>query len=99
MSEKLNCRTVPRKITNHVLQRNKNRNAPARKKDAKNEVTYDVTNYFNSFNIFDCGRKFLDRLDVSYERACMAIQSAISDSTIFDSEEQVDAKRKFGGTG
>ena len=25
----------------------------------------------SSFNIFECGRKFLVRLDLSYERACM----------------------------
>ena len=50
-----------------------------------------MTKYFNAFNIFECGRKFLDRLYVSYERACMEIQSTISDSTYFNSEEQVDA--------
>ena len=27
--------------------------------------------YFNAFNLFECGRNILDRLDVSYERACM----------------------------
>ena len=31
-----------------------------------------MPNYFNSFNVFECGRKILDRLDVSYEIACMA---------------------------
>ena len=31
---------------------------------------------------------------MSYERACMAIQSTISDSAYFDSKEQVDAKNK-----
>ena len=36
----------------------------------------------------------MDRLDVSYERAYMAIQPTIYDSVIFDSEEQVDAKSK-----
>ena len=43
-----------------------------KQKDTKNEVTYDVPNYFNAFNIFECGSKMLDRLDVSYKRACMA---------------------------
>ena len=43
-----------------------------RKKNAKNEVTYDVLNYFNAFNIFECERKLLDRLDVSYEISYMA---------------------------
>ena len=43
-----------------------------KQKYASNEVTYDVPNYFNAFNVFECGRKILDRLDVSYERACMA---------------------------
>ena len=31
-------------------------------------VTKEVTSYFN---IFECGRNLLDRLDVMYERACM----------------------------
>ena len=43
-----------------------------KQEDTKNEVIYDVPNYFNSFNIFECVRNILDRLDVSYERACMA---------------------------
>ena len=43
-----------------------------KQKDAENEVTYDVPNYFNAFNLLECGRKLLDRIDVSYERACMA---------------------------
>ena len=33
------------------------------------EVTYDLPKYFNAFNIFKRGRKLLDRLDVSCERA------------------------------
>ena len=40
-----------------------------KQKDAKNEVTYDVTNYLNVSNVFECGR---DNLDVQCERACMA---------------------------
>ena len=40
-----------------------------KQKGAKNEVTYDVPNYFNVFNVSKCGRKLLDRLDISYERA------------------------------
>ena len=43
-----------------------------KQKDEKNEVTYDLPSYFNAFNVFKCGRKLLDILDVSYERACMA---------------------------
>ena len=35
-------------------------------------------------------KRFLDRLDVSYERACMVIQSTISDSAYLGSKEQVD---------
>ena len=46
--------------------------AITKQKDANNEVTYDVLNYFNTFDIFECGRKLLDRIDMSYERACMA---------------------------
>ena len=65
-----------------------------KQKDANNEVTYDVTKYFNAFNVFECRRNILGRLDVSYERACMEIQLTISDSEYFDSEEQVDTKIK-----
>ena len=57
----------------------------------ESSVTTEVPSYFN---IFECGRNILDRLDVSYERACMAIQSTISDSTYFVSEELVDAVSK-----
>ena len=39
-----------------------------RKKDAKNAVAYDVKNYLNVSNVFECGG---ENLDVSYERACM----------------------------
>ena len=42
-----------------------------KQKDANNELTYDVPNYFNVFNKFECGRKILARLDMSYESACM----------------------------
>ena len=41
-------------------------------KDAEYEeslVTKEVPSYFN---IFECGRNLLDRLDVTYEQACMA---------------------------
>ena len=38
----------------------------------KKEVTYDVPYYFSAFNVFECGRKLLDRLDVSYERLYIA---------------------------
>ena len=41
-------------------------------------------------------KNILDKLDVLYERACMAIQSTISDPGYFDSEEQVDSKSKSG---
>ena len=41
-------------------------------KCAKNEVTYDVPNYFNAFNVFKCRRNILDRIDVSCEKAYMA---------------------------
>ena len=55
-------------------------------RDAKNEVPYDVTNYLNAFNLFECGRNILDRLDVAYERVRMDIQSTISNSAYFGSE-------------
>ena len=31
-----------------------------------------MPNYFNAFNVFECRRKLLDKLDVSYEKWCMA---------------------------
>ena len=47
-----------------------------KQKNIKNEaeyevysVTYEVLGYFN---IFECGMNLLNRLDVTYERACMA---------------------------
>ena len=43
--------------------------ANEKQKYAKNEVAYDVTNYLNVSNIFECGR---NNPDVSCERACMA---------------------------
>ena len=58
---------------------------------AKNEVAYDATNYFIVYNVFECGGDILDRLDVSYERACVPMQSTISDCAYFNSDEQVDA--------
>ena len=42
--------------------------ANEKQKDAKNEVAYDVTNYLNVSNVFECGRK---NPDVPCERACM----------------------------
>ena len=35
-----------------------------KQKDAKNEITYDVPNYFNPFNVFECVIKILDILNV-----------------------------------
>ena len=60
-------------------------------KDASNEVTYDVPNYFNVFNISKGGRKLLNWIDVSYKRVCMKIQSTIINSAHSNSEEQIDA--------
>ena len=50
-----------RKIRMHYYQ----------KKDANNEVTYDVPNYANAFNVFKRGREILDNLGVSYKRLYM----------------------------
>ena len=50
-----------------------------------------MTKYFNVFHVFEYGRNILNRLYVSYKRACMAIQSTISDSAYYDYEEQVEA--------
>ena len=43
-----------------------------------------MQNYFNAFNVFKCGRKLLDRLDVSYERACMATEIKVYFAKILD---------------
>ena len=47
-----------------------------KQKYAKNETEYEeysVTNEVPSYlNIFECGRKLLNRLDVAYERSFMA---------------------------
>ena len=43
-----------------------------------------MQNYFNAFNIFKCGKKLLDRLDVSYERACMATEIKVYFAKILD---------------
>ena len=40
-----------------------------KQKYANNVVTYDVTNYLNVFNVFECEG---DNPDVQCERACMA---------------------------
>ena len=44
-----------------------------RQKDAKNEAEYEEF-LLSCFNIFKCGKDILNRLDMTYERACMAIQ-------------------------
>ena len=38
-----------------------------KQKKSKNEVIYDVPNYSNVSNIFECGRKLLYRIDVLYK--------------------------------
>ena len=47
-----------------------------KQKDANNEIEYDESSVTNDvpsyFNVFECGRKILDRLDLLYEQACMA---------------------------
>ena len=52
-------------------EKDKSECATKKQKDANNEVTYGVPNYVNVFNVFECGRNNLNRLDVSYKRACM----------------------------
>ena len=42
-----------------------------KQKGANNKIKYDVPSYFSAFNVFECGRNILDRLNVSYEIACM----------------------------
>ena len=47
-----------------------------KQKDANIEAEYEKTSVIDEvptyFNIFECGRNILNRLDVTYERACMA---------------------------
>ena len=64
----------------NVLRRKTNHNAFTKyinkQKYAKNEAEYEessVTNEVPSyFNVFKCGRKILNIIDVAYEWACMA---------------------------
>ena len=63
-------------MSTNVLRRKTHQNAFLNKqKDVKNETEceeYSVTDEFPSyFNIFECGRDLLNRLDVTYEQACM----------------------------
>ena len=54
----------------------RSKNCFHKQKDAKNEADYEeysVTHVVPSyFNIFECGMNILNRLDVTYERACVA---------------------------
>ena len=49
-----------------------------KQKDAKNETEYEESSVTDEvpkcFKILKCGSNILDRLDVTYERACMATQ-------------------------
>ena len=49
-----------------------------KQKDGKNEADYEESSVTDEvliyFSIFECGRNLLNRLDVTYERACMATQ-------------------------
>ena len=53
------------------MEEDKSECAIKKQKDANNEVTYDVTNYFNVSNVFECGR---NNPDISYERAYMTTE-------------------------
>ena len=44
-----------------------------------------MLNYFNAFKVLKCKRKLLDRLDVSYKRACMATEREVYFANILDS--------------
>ena len=65
-----------------------------KQKDGKYEIKYYVPNYFNAFNAFEWGRKLLDRLDVSYERACMATPKEEYFTEMLDS--LIDDNRRHG---
>ena len=65
-------------------------------KDADYEeysVTKEVPSYFN---IFECGRNLLDRLDVTYEGACMAAQKDKYYTKLF--QTLVDVNIRNGAT-
>ena len=65
-----NCSADKEKVSS--TEEDKSECTITEQRGVKNEVTYDVPDYFNVFNVFECGRKLLDKLDVSYERAYMA---------------------------
>ena len=54
------------------------RSQKERKKDTNNEVEYEEFSVTDEvpryFNIFECGRNILNKLDVTYEQACLATQ-------------------------
>ena len=56
-----------------IIMRSKNIN---KQKDARNEEAYEESSVSDEvlsyLNIFECGRNILNRLDLKYERACMA---------------------------
>ena len=56
-----------------------------KQKDTKDEVTYDMPKYFNAFNVLKCGIKLLDRLDMSYERACMVTERKVYFTNMLES--------------
>ena len=67
----LQTRTNQKESSSTNIRRRKTNQNTFTKKDAKNEaeyeeylVTYEVLSYFN---IFECGRNTLKRLDVTYE--------------------------------
>ena len=64
-------------LLKNVLQRKTNHNAFTKdKKDANDEIYYEESSVTHGvpsyFNIFDCGGNILNKLDVTYERACMS---------------------------
>ena len=70
-----NVRESERNIVNKPLSQNNSADAPENNimelKDGDHKepsVTKEVTSYFN---IFECGRNLLEKLDVTYQRALM----------------------------
>ena len=55
----------------YPTKEDKSKRANKKQKDTKNEVAWDVTNYFNVSNVFECGR---NNPDLSCERASMATE-------------------------
>ena len=72
-----NCSAEENELSS--MEEEKSECAIKKQKDANNEVTYNVTNYFNVYNVFEYGRK---HPEVSCERVYMATKENIFVDTL-----------------